>query len=170
MRRESVGVVMVMLLSWAPVLLPQNTEGIVHPAKITSCVEGPEFRKALLVDTGTNPYYLRGDFDGDGVMDFAVAVKGIKTTRNGVLICRSNGPHVLLGADKNYTPPFSDMPDDNFVAPAWEVATRSEILELRKTNPSVPLPKGESILMIWEDGIHYIYWDGKQFRWSPMMQ
>jgi len=147
----------------------QDASDIVYPVRIVGCIEDAQVSNSAVVDTETNPYYLRGDFDGNGQMDFAIAVKGKKTKRNGVLVCLDNNSHVLIGGDKKHSPPFSDMPDDNFVAPHWEVATRQEILAFRKTNQDVPTPSGESILMIWEDGIHYIYWDGKRFRWSPMM-
>lgn len=142
----------------------------VLPIVIATCLEKSRVRDSVVVDRNSNPYYLRGDFDGDGKPDHAVAVKGSKSQRNGVLICAGSGKVTLLGGDNPVRPPFSDLPNDNFVAPNWEVATRADVLSLRTTNKIVPEPKGESIMMIWEDGIHYIYWDGNRYRWSPVMQ
>jgi len=161
---------LILLVSWLFFLPVGSQDDSVHPTKMVACLEDPNIMNSVSTDMNTNPYYLRGDFDGDGRPDFAVAVKGTKSKRNGVLICLASGVRVILGADNRTTPPFSDMHDDNFVAPNWQVATRSDILAFRKTNRNVSVPKGESILMVWEDGIHYIYWDRTKFRWSPMMQ
>lgn len=45
----------------------------------------------VLVRMDKNLYYLRGDFDGDGERDYAVAIRGPKTRRNGVT--RHRLPH-----------------------------------------------------------------------------
>jgi len=62
------------------------------------------------------------------------------------------------------------MPGDNFVAPHWQVLTKEETRALGKFTTTVPnplpAPKGETIAMIWEDGISIIYWDGEGFRWA----
>lgn len=87
-----------------------------------------------------------------------------------MLICAGNGRAFVLGADQPLSPPFSDMPSDNFVAPNWAAFSKAEARELGKfySNVPVPLPRlhGESIAMIWEDGISLIYWDGRRFRWA----
>jgi len=158
-----------LFLAWMSLSLFAD-DNILLPWKVRKCIEDHRVASLIVVDTLTNPYYLRGDFNGDGIQDYAVAVKGQKTRRNGILVCLARRGPFLIGADRVTTPPFSDMPEDNFVAPFWEVATRSEVLGFQKNNRVVPLPKGEVIKMIWEDGIHYIYWDGTRFRWSPLVQ
>jgi hypothetical protein len=114
--------------------------------------------------------YLKGDFDGDGLPDYALAVRGHKTRRNGVLVCPAHGERVVLGADNPTDPPFSDMPHDNFVAPKWEVYTKEQAAELsdpdREPPARIASPRGDSIAMIWEDGICLIYWDGARFKWA----
>jgi len=128
-------------------------------------------RSSVEIETTINPYYLRGDFDGDGKVDYAIAVRGRTTRRNGLLICAGNGMTFVLGADQPLKPPFSDMPNDNFVAPNWMVYSMAETRALAVFKgggvPAVPakLP-GETIAMIWEDGIALIYWDGRAFRWA----
>jgi hypothetical protein len=142
---------------------------LIHPDQIDRCLKLPA-ASSVEVRTDANPYYLRGDFDGDGKVDYAVEVRGSRTKRNGVLICAGNGRAFVLGADQPLSPPFSDMPSDNFVAPNWAAFSKAEARELGKfySNVPVPLPRlhGESIAMIWEDGISLIYWDGRRFRWA----
>ena len=48
---------------------------------------------------------------------YRVSVRVRATKRNGLLICAGNGRTFALGADHPLKPPFSDMPNDNFVAP-----------------------------------------------------
>jgi hypothetical protein len=143
---------------------------VIHPDQIANCLK---LRVASTVDLNmqTNPYYLRGDFDGDGKVDYAVAVRGRITKRNGVLVCAGNGKAFVLGADQPLRPPFSDMPRDNFFAPNWSIYSKAEINALGKfAGGGVPVvPRnilGESIAMIWEDGIALIFWDGRAFKWA----
>jgi hypothetical protein len=115
-----------------------------------------------------NPFYLRGDFDGDGNSDLALVVRSVEGDKKGILICAGSRKPLLLGITGDRQ--FSDMPHDRFIAPNWEVLTRTEVKRLGQfkanvPNP-VPSPRGESIAMIWEDGIALIYWDGHQFRWA----
>lgn len=141
-----------------------------HPDVVHECLEQPRIKSAVAIAYHKNPYYLRGDFDGDGKPDYAVSIKGVKTGRNGVLICVGTGRAEILGADNPIQPPFSDMPDDNFVAPYWMIYTKEETTGLGQYEigrpREIPVPKGETIAMIWEDGIALIYWDGTRFRWA----
>jgi hypothetical protein len=147
-----------------------QSENTFHPEAIENCLQNSAVKGRFVVNLKTNPYYLRGDFDGDGEPDYALSIKGKKTMRNGVLICTARKQVIVLGADKPLSPPFSNMPGDNFVAPHWQVLTREETKALGKFATTVPNPlpalKGETIAMIWEDGISLIYWDGERFCWA----
>ncbi|MER3465639.1 MAG: hypothetical protein C4329_15720, partial [Chitinophagaceae bacterium] len=61
------------------------------PDEVRRCLERDEFKGKVKILTAQKTYLLRGDFDGDGVPDYALAIKGLKTRRNGVLICSSRG-------------------------------------------------------------------------------
>lgn len=160
-------------LAYAALVLPSNgAEGeaeLVYPEQVSKCLARP-IASGLDVVADFPPYYLRGDFDGDGKPDYAVMVRGKRTKRHGVLICDSQGRMFVLGADNPLKPPFSDVEHDNFVAPNWVVYSRSETSALGKQACCVPypLPKtiGETIGMIWENGTGLIYWDGRQYRWA----
>lgn len=140
------------------------------PDLVRKCLARDEFKGKVKILTAQKPYVLGGDFDGDGVPDYALAIKGLKNRRNGVLICSGRGDAVMLGAEAPKDPPFSDMPDDNFVAPRWQVMSRREADELYNYDGDKPVkvasPKGDSIAMLWEDGTCLIYWDGSRYRWG----
>jgi len=145
----------------------EPAQEIVHPERIIQCLKNKN-TSALSVLTYINPYYLRGDFNGNGNPDYAIRVRSNKGGR-GVLICSDSGKVFLLGMGIGGGQ-FSDMPEDNFLAPHWEVITKREVVDLKAFQNNVPKPvpstKGEAIAMIWEDGISLIYWDGTAFKWA----
>lgn len=158
-----------MLLTAAPVCMAADgSQQRIDPQQIARCLKLP-VASAVAVAATINPYYLRGDFEGDGVPDYAVAVRGKATRRLGLLVCTGRGLGFLLGATTPRSAPFSSMPNDNFFAHNWEVYSRSEAEAIAKY-PDSPKPfpavSGDSIAMIFEDGLALIYWDGARFRWA----
>lgn len=147
---------------------------LIHPEHIRRCLERDSIGTKVEILYGHNPYYVTGHFDGDRRLDYAVAVKGPKTRRNGVLICAGNRKATILGADNLSDPPFSDMPKDNFLAPEWWVVSREQaIIDIRRNHnikSGFPLPVGEAIEMVWEDGSGLVYSDGQRFRWIGGLQ
>lgn len=139
----------------------------VHPEPISKCLTRIQL-PGLSVMTDINPYYLRGDFDGDRRPDYALGLR-LKTGGIGLMICTGRGAVFVLGSGIGMAR-FSDAPEDRFLAPHWEVLTKREAAELtawsHNVPPPIPAAKGESIAMVWEDGICLIYWDGRKFRWA----
>jgi hypothetical protein len=142
-----------------------------QPEKLAACLKNPKV-SGVEVLTDNNLFYLRGDFDGDAKVDYALQVRS-RNGGTGVLICAGNGLLYLLGAGVG-SAEFSDMPKDNFLAPHWAVYTKQEVAALGAFQTNVPHPvpsaKGEAIAMIWEDGISLIYWDGARYRWAGAKQ
>lgn len=140
------------------------------PRLVSDSLERDEIKGKVTILTAQKPYLLKGDFDGDGKTDYVLAIKGVKTKRNGVLICLGKNETVLLGADVSKKTPFSDRYNDNFVAPRWRVMSKKEAAALYNYEGEKPVkvasPKGDSIAMVWEDGICLIYWDGYHYRWG----
>jgi hypothetical protein len=138
-----------------------------RPGRVEQCLKSPR-AVDLTVLANNNPYYLRGDFDGDGTPDYALQVRSVRGGR-GVLVCAGNGSIFLLGAGIGGSR-FSDMPHDNFLASQWEVFTKEDVTALGAFQSNVPhsapATRGEAVAMIWEDGISLIYWDGARFRWA----
>jgi hypothetical protein len=125
-------------------------------------MESPEL-KGYKIDSRTNPFYLRGDFDADGKPDFAVMIKGPKSPSNGIAMCHGNGQQFVLGAGSQ--PPFSTKANDNFLSSDWEVVTLEEFHNLLYDQKLGNHAKGEVITLTWEDGSGYVYWDGNRYRW-----
>lgn len=65
------------------------------PDGLSACLKA---RPGLEINTSINPYYISGDFDGDGFTDIAVQVKTSKDKRQGILLCLANRDSTLVGA------------------------------------------------------------------------
>jgi hypothetical protein len=133
------------------------------------CFESSGIREKAELQVAIKPNYLTGDFDGDGIGDVALVIKGLQTRRNGIVICTARGISVF-GADQPSFPPFSDMANDNFVSSQWEVMSKEEAHDVRKSvdgrRVQIAFPRGDSIAMVWEDAICLIYWDGGRYKWA----
>ncbi len=66
---------------------------------------------------GLNPFYQRGDFDGDGRLDLAILVRAKATGKIGILMLHRVGKPVLLGAGR----PFGNGGDDFAWIDQWSV-------------------------------------------------
>lgn len=113
-----------------------------------------------------NPYFVRGDLDGDRSIDYAVIVESRKNGREGLLICFRNkeAKAVLLGLDPNNPPPF-------WLLMNWDIETPAEVRQALDSDgkPIGIKPTGESIVMKGEGWEGIIYWDGQTFRWKKVI-
>ena len=148
------------------------------PQQVKNCVASfaPLASSILRINLDINPYYLRGDFDGDGRMDLAIAMRSASDdTKLGTGICRAGMPPVLLGAISKGKP-FSDDPADSIASVGWTVITRDFLEQvLKKSNPSrhlrtkisakLAFTKGEMIYMPYEDAEGLIFFANGHFQW-----
>jgi len=106
-----------------------------------------------------NPFYLRGDFDGDSRPDHAVLIR--RNNQQGVMICRvGSAKPIVLGAGTE----FSQMKDLRF--DAWQVHPRGRRVERGVGEGKPPVLLGDAILMEWEESASaLVYWNGKRFVW-----
>jgi hypothetical protein len=127
------------------------------PVEVSKCLEA--LSSGYAVSGRINPFYLRGDFDGDGKADYAVLVR--KGEQQGVVLClsRSRKP-MLLGAGTA----FNKMNDLNFNA--WQVHPKARRVERGVEESKPPVLLGDAILLEWEESASAIvYWNGKHFVW-----
>ena len=71
----------------------------------------------LEISGTVNPFYQRGDFDGDGKADLAILVRAKATGKIGILVLHRAGKPVLLGAGR----PFGNGGDDFAWIDQWSV-------------------------------------------------
>ena len=111
-----------------------------------------------------NPFYLRGDFDGDGRGDYVAQVRSgeLKSEPchecSGVLFCFGSGKVEVLGTKRNPLPASVDP--TYFFGSYWEVSSTTE--------PHVESlgADGEVVEMSWEDAWGRLYLQNGRFKWK----
>lgn len=138
------------------------------PTAILDCLQtiGGKFE----IRNDLNPFYLRGDFLGTGNLAYAVGIRRRSPLQVGVALCPSEGAPIVFLPGVNNRFASKDLTVPHFVAPHWEVYTRAQASDLLKSNHKMGHPIGESIAMVWEDGIGLLFFDGKKFQWTPSLQ
>jgi len=116
---------------------------------------GPSFA----ISGKINPFYLRGDFFGNGKSVYAVLVQN--GNQQGLMVCRDGrAKPIVLGARTE----FNKMKDLNFNA--WQVHVKSAPVERGVGEGKPPVPLGDAILIEWEESASaLVYWNAKQFVW-----
>jgi hypothetical protein len=147
-------------------------ENLLLPSATQECLEKAKEKvgEPIRYDLSMNPYFLRFDFNGDKVIDYAIIVAGKTTNKYGLVICKDAKEAFVFGELARSKTPLTNMPDDNFVGSFWDIMTNKEVQEQfskhhDKDVKELALAKGEVIIFGYaKDGILYIYWDGKNFR------
>jgi len=153
--------IFVVLLIWlVPVLSAQQQDSVSEynvPSEVSNCMKA--LGSDYIISGKINPFYLRGDFTGDGKPDFAVLVRN--GDQQGIMVCRGPGlKPTLLGAGTA----FHAMKNLNFNA--WQVHPKTRPVERGVEEGKPPALLGDAILIEWEESASAIlYWNGKRFIW-----
>jgi hypothetical protein len=108
-----------------------------------------------------NPFFQRGDFDGDGRADLAVLVQHKANRKLGILILRRNGKQTLLGAGHT----FANGGDDFEWMDLWWVEDRGAVQQSHD-DPAVKL-QGDGLLVGKEGSASaLIYFKAGEFHWQ----
>lgn len=140
---------------WGQTLyLPEDLQKFYEQEKIKSSFE---------INAMMNPFYLRGDFDGDQKIDYAVTVVERKTGKKGLIIYHPTSKnYFLIGAGVELT---TRPGDDYGWMDAWEVFSKKEVEKGVDETATIKL-KGDAILVLkLESSSGLIYWDGKKYQW-----
>jgi hypothetical protein len=127
------------------------------PDELRACVKT---KPDVEFNAGVNPFYISGDFDGDGFTDFAVQVKSKNNQRKGILFCFANGGSMLLGAGAPVVWPQDDPG-------IWPFDSWMLIRKGSKHLSIYPQMKFDVVALVMADeGGGLLFWDGHKFRWK----
>jgi hypothetical protein len=133
------------------------------PEEIVSSLVAPDFYLEYDIDPARNPFYLRGDFDGDGKPDYAVWTKTEKSGQSGIAIWLSSTKRFeILGAGRAFSFGGTHTADFKDIT-VWRVHGKSLPQPEAGAAPS-PKLVGDAIL-ITKSGTGILYFTGKTFRW-----
>jgi len=110
----------------------------------------------------TDPFYLTGDFNGDGQVDVAVLVKQRATGKLGIAIVHSSTNKVtILGAGS----PIGNSGDDFAWMDRWQVCSKARGAH-GAGETHVPRLRGDALLVSKSEAASaLIYWNGKRYVW-----
>jgi hypothetical protein len=146
--------------SWAQGVEIENI-----PNEILESVELGQFAQSYRVDESLNPFYLRGDFDGDGKADYALRIKSKAGNASGIAIWLSSlRKLVVLGAGVPFNVSGSVASNLDFLN-TWQVYGKRQVERGVESGPA-PHLIGEAILAGKSGSASgLIYWNGKSFVW-----
>jgi hypothetical protein len=106
-----------------------------------------------------NPFFLSGDFNGDGKTDVAVLVKQRSTGKLGIAIIHGATDKVqILGAGVS----IGNGGDDFEWMDTWDVRSKNDLV----TSASAPKFHGDALLVGKSEAASaLIYWNGKRYVW-----
>lgn len=164
LRRMFVIVLMLLPLSGS-CLFAQTVETDNIPDELLYTISFGPFAQSYVLDGSMNPFYLRGDFDGDGKPDYAFWVKSKKTGETGIAIWLSSRHNfVILGAGTPFKASVSSVTNLDFLN-RWQVYGKRPVERGVEAGPP-PHLIGEAILVEKsESASGLIYWSGKSFAW-----
>ncbi|NMC43808.1 MAG: hypothetical protein GYA46_07805 [candidate division Zixibacteria bacterium] len=109
-----------------------------------------------------NPFYLRGDFDGDSIADYAVLIKNTINGKIGLAVVSGQSNRVeVLGAGT-----LGKAGGDDFHwMDAWYVYPRGKV-EHGATELPPPELKADALMVEkLESASGIIYWTGEKYEW-----
>jgi hypothetical protein len=137
-----------------------------HPHDIPEMIEkaivqGP-LAKDYDVSFRVNPFYLRGDFNGDRKIDVAVLVKQRSTGKLGIAVIHSGKDKVIiLGAGIS----IGNGGDDFEWMDSWQVYPKDRVVPVAG-EAIVPRLHGEALLVGKSEAASaLIYWNAKRYVW-----
>ena len=133
------------------------------PEAVARAITNGSLAKSYDLSFRTNPFYLRGDFNGDGNTDVAILVQHRSTGKIGIAIVHgATDKVIILGAGVG----IGNGGDDFEWMDSWRVFSKgSATREVGKTN--APHFHGDALFVEKSEAASaLIYWNGKRYVWS----
>jgi len=140
-------------------LAPNSSEQLRDvPREVDKAITNGRLAKDYEVSFQVKPFYLRGDFNGDGKADLAVLVKQRSTAKLGIAIINGATDNVIiLGAGAV----IGNGGDDFDWMDSWESYSNNRV-----ASGSVPKLHGDALLVSKSEAASgLIYWNGKRYVW-----
>ena len=127
------------------------------PSWAGSILGEQRFASTYALSTRINPYFLQGDFNGDGRLDVAVLIEQKRTAQHGIAILHASSTNpIVVGAGRE----IGNGGDDFSWMDAWGIEARDT------RGKAAPTPRGDALLVQkLESASGLIYWDGMAYRW-----
>ena len=127
-----------------------------------ACLRDNQLGGAYRLSAHINPFYLRGDFDGDGHADYAVLVENTKTRQIHIAVCFAAAKRPILLGSGNEPAEAGDSFD---WMDAWQVFDKGPV-QMGADETPPPKLRGDALLVMKSEAASaLLYWDGKRFRW-----
>lgn len=141
---------------------PEAIRGI--PDAVKTAITNGSLGKDYELSFRINPFYLEGDFNGDGKIDVAVLVKQRSTGKVGIAIVHgTTGRVTILGAGIV----LGDGGDDFEWMDSWQIFSKARAAHAAGETSSVLHPRGDALLVEKSEAASaLIYWNGKRYVWS----
>ena len=135
------------------------------PDEVLNDIQLGAFARAYTLNGSMNPFYLRGDFDGDGKPDYAFWIKARSTGAVGIAIwLAAKKSLIILGAGHAFRVGSTSETKLDFLN-TWKVFGK-EPVERGVGAAHPPRLLGDAILVgKGESASGLIYWNGKEFAW-----
>lgn len=132
------------------------------PAWVLDLVRDKQFDKKYRFVARLNPFYLRGDFNGDGQPDFAVLIQRLSDNKQGIAVFHYGENAIrVIGGGKS----FGYGGDDFRWMDVWQVYPKGEVERGVGEGPP-PKLQGEALLVEKsESASALIYFDGQEYIW-----
>jgi hypothetical protein len=120
------------------------------------------FAAAYTLSTRINPYFLHGDFNGDGKLDVAVLATRKGTGQEGIAIVHAGAAvPIVVGAGTALGHGSADFRSLD----AWSLYVKQGVGQ-GASGSKPPTLRGDALLVQkLEAASALIYWDGKAYRW-----
>lgn len=167
-----IGVLAILVSSYCAAQTTEDTRFIFEsnlPPRLHEFYKLNNFIKLYDINTHLNPFYLRGDFDGDKEIDYALAIVERSSKKKGILIYHpKTKKHFICGAGKAIKRRNGDVFEhdgDYKWMDAWDVSDEKKVALGGGETGKIQLI-GEAIhIQALEMFSGLIYWTGTEYRW-----
>lgn len=136
------------------------------PAEVWEKILASDALRDYKLSAHLNPFYLHGDFDGDGLRDTAVLIRHSISNRNGIAVFHANRQApFILGSDG----PVAENTGYASVFNSWSVMSRGPVRMGADETPPPTLMgdalvlvklEASSVIMHWNGVSYATYWQG----------